>query len=177
MAGGVQSGNTWSFPAAVNPLGGGSGGSSGGGGGGGMDWLQKMMGGAGSMSWAGPAGMAGGALFGGLADLIGGPSQGEKDLEKVFSLAQNRMGQSVIDPSQYLAQYMRALAPQFNQQAEGINRRLDLDSGAAQGELARGQQSVLSGILADLSKFNAQATMNQDMGLLNLMMESAGARA
>lgn len=148
-----------------------------GGGGSLTDIMQMFGGGGGAPWWAGPAGMAGGALFGGIADLLGGKSQGEKDLEKVFSLAQNRMGQSVMEPTQYLAQYMRALAPQFNRQAEGINRRLGLESGAAQGELARGQQSVLSGILADLSKFNAQMTMNQDLGLLNMMMQSAGARA
>ena len=96
--------------------------------------------------------------------------------QKVFGLAQNRLGQSVLDPSQFLAQYMQSLAPQFSQQAESINRRLGLDSGVAQGELARGQQSTLSGILADLTRFNAQATANQDLGLLNLMTRSAGAR-
>jgi hypothetical protein len=126
--------------------------------------------------WAGPASAFGGELLGGLAGLFAGPTESQKSSRKVFNLAQNRLGQSVLDPTQYLAQYMQSLAPQFNRQAEGINRRLGLDSGLAEQILASTQQSTLSGILADLTRFNAQATANQDLGLMRLMMQ-AGARS
>jgi hypothetical protein len=124
--------------------------------------------------WTGPLAQGAGAIIGGIGGLLSGPSESQKKARSVYGLAQNRLGQSVLDPSQYLAQYMRALAPQFNQQAEGINKRLGLDSGMAQGALAQGQQSTLSGILADLGKFNAQATANRDMGLLQLMLQAGG---
>ena len=138
--------------------------------------LTSLLGnlGGGAPWWAGPAANAGAGLLGGLAGLLSGPSDSQKKARSVYGLAQNRLGQSVLEPSQYLAQYMRALAPQFNQQAEGINKRLGLDSGMAQGAMAQGQQSTLSGILADLSKFNAQATSNRDMGLLQLMLQAGG---
>ena len=108
--------------------------------------------------WVTPATAAGGSLLGGLAGLLAGPSESQKRSRDIFNLAQNRLGQSVLDPTQYLAQYSQSLAPMFNRQAEGINRRLGLDSGAAQSALARSQQSTLSGILADLTKTNALAT-------------------
>lgn len=114
-----------------------------------------------------------GGLLGGLAGLFRGPSESQKRSRAIGDLALNRLGQSVLDPSQFLAQYAQSLAPQFNQQAESINRRLGLDSGLAQGALARHQQSTLSGILADLTRFNAQATAQQDLGLLNLGLSAA----
>jgi hypothetical protein len=112
--------------------------------------------------------------LGGIGDLLSGPSESQKKARSVYGLAQNRLGQSVLDPTQYMAQYAQSLAPMFNRQAEGINARLGLDSGLAQQAMARGQQSSLSGILADLSKFNAQATANRDMGLLQLMLQAGG---
>ena len=136
--------------------------------------LSKLPG---ATPWfANPLAQFGGSLLGGLSNLLSGPSQAQRSARSVFNLAQNRLGQSVLDPSQYLAQYMQALAPRFTQQSERIGSRLGLDSGLAQKALAGQQQSTLSGVLADLEKFNAQATANQDMGLLQLML-NAGARS
>lgn len=115
----------------------------------------------------------GGNLLSGLGSLLRGPTESQKRSRAVGNLAQNRLGQSVLDPSQFMAQYQQSLAPQFNRQAEGINRRLGLDSGLAQQSLARGQQSTLAGILARLTQFNAQATAQQDLGLLNLQLRAA----
>lgn len=125
--------------------------------------------------WANPLAQFGGQALGGLAGLIAGPSESQKRARTTFDLAQNRLGQSVLDPSQYLAQYMQSMAPRFGQQAERIGSRLGLDSGLAQKALAGQQQSVLSGIMADLMRFNAQATAQQDLGLLQLMGQT-GAR-
>jgi len=48
-----------------------------------------------------------------------------------------------------------------------------LDSGVAQGEMMRFQQPMLSGLLADLNKFNAQMSTQRDMDLFNIMSQSA----
>jgi len=136
--------------------------------GGGGNWLSNMNPLLGSSLLN-----MGGSLLGGLAGLFRGPSQSQKSSRQVFNLAQNRLGQSVMDPQQYLAQYMRSLAPKFNQQAEGVSKRLGLDSGVAQGEMMRFQQPMLSGLLADLNKFNAQMSTQRDMDLFNIMSQSA----
>jgi hypothetical protein len=143
--------------------------------GGGFDITELLKGiGGGAPWWAGPAAGAGASILGGLGGLFAGPSESQKKARSVYGLAQNRLGQSVMDPSQYMAQYAQSLAPMFNRQAEGINAKLGLDSGLAQQSMARGQQSTLSGILADLSKFNAQATANRDLGMLQLMLQAGG---
>jgi hypothetical protein len=141
----------------------------GGGGGQGGGLLQNPL-------FVNPVAAAAGGFAGGIADLFRGPSQGEQDLEKVFGLLQNRLGQSVLDPSQFLAQYMQSLAPQFNKQAAAIDVRLGLDSGAAQGELARGQQGILARILADLNVKNQIATSQQDLSVLAQLGDNARAR-
>lgn len=136
--------------------------------GGGGSWLTNMN----PLVGSSLLNMAGG-LAGGLAGLFRGKSDSQKRSGQVFGLAQNRLGQSVLDPQQYLAQYMRSLAPKFNKQAEGIGKRLGLDAGVAQGEMARSQQSTLSGLLANLSKFNAQMSTQRDMNLLQIMQGAA----
>ena len=147
-----------------------------GGGGGG---LAGLLAGLGSTNPVTAGLFAGGqSLLGGLGGLLTGPSAQERRQEEafkqgrqVFALAQNRLGQSVLDPNQYLAQYMQSLAPRFNRQAEAINARLGLDSGLAQKGLAAGRQSVEAGLFADISKLNAQLTSQQDQNLLGLMAQ------
>lgn len=138
--------------------------------GGGGNWLTNMNPLIGSSLL-----QTGGSLLGGLAGLFRGPTQAQKSARSVFSLAQNRLGQSVLDPQQYLAQYMQSLAPKFNRQAEGVGKRLGLDSGVAQGEMMRFQQPMQAGILADLNIQNAQLSAQRDMSLLATMMHAAQA--
>lgn len=117
---------------------------------------------------------AGGALAGGIGDLLTGPSEGEKKARDVYGMAKNKLGQSVLDPDQYLADYMRALAPQVNKKSAAIAKRTGMDSGVASGALWDVQSSTLSGLMAEMKKFNAVQTANQDMGLMRLMLGATG---
>ena len=112
---------------------------------------------------------AGGELLGDLAGLLRGETDAQKRAGKTFSLAENRLGQDVLKPEQYLADYMRTLLPQFNREAESINTRLGLDSGVAQGALAESRQSQIGSFLLDAKMQNDVLKSRNDNMLLNLM--------
>ena len=111
----------------------------------------------------------GSAALGGIGGLLMGESEGEKRSKKVFNLAQNRLGQDVLDPSQYLSEFMRATAETRNQQAEGINRRLNLDSGVAQGALGDNLQGPLAQFMLNAKMQNDMLKGQNDNMLLQLM--------
>lgn len=128
----------------------------------------------------GPIGMGAGALLTGLSGLFGGKSQMEKMQEEgmrasldrrksIFSMLQNRYGQSDASPSQYLSQFEQMQAPGRNRQASMLDSRLGLDSGVAAGELARSAQSDNAGFL--LNQMNRQG--DQRMQLLQLLASQA----
>jgi len=159
-----------------------SGGSMGGGGSSGgidiksfMDMLSNNKGlfGLGDLATGGLLGM-GSSLLVVLGGLLACKSDGEKRTEKTFNLAENRLGQDVLQPEQYLAEYMRAAAPKFNAQAEGINRRLGLDSGVAQGEMAHSMQSDLASFMLNAKMQNDQMKSQRDNMLLSLMGSLGG---
>ena len=108
------------------------------------------------------------SILGGLGGLLfGGKERARTD--EIYNLAKNRIGQNVINPDQYLAQYQQALAPRFNMQAEGINRRLGLDSGVAQAELGSQMQAPLAQFLLQAKQQNDILKNQNDNGLLQLM--------
>jgi len=116
----------------------------------------------------------GGDLFKALGSLLGGESEGEKRAKKTFKMAQNRLGQSPLDPNQYLADFMRSMVPEWNQQGENIAKRTGLDSGVAQG-------AIIDAIQPDLARFMFQANIQNDMAryqgdqaLLSLMASLSG---
>jgi len=136
--------------------------------------VMGMLGGGGGLFGLGDLATGGlfsfgSGLLGGLGSLFGGKSDSEKRADKVFSLAQNRLGQDVLNPDQYLADYMRTMAPKFNMQGETMNRRLGLDSGVAQGELAHMMDSELAGFLLNAKMQNDQLKSQRDDSLMNLM--------
>jgi len=140
-----------------------------------MDMLTNNKGlfGLGDLATGGLMGF-GSSLLGGLGGLLAGKSDAEKRSEKTFNLAQNRLGQDVLQPEQYLAEYMRAAAPKFNAQAEGINRRLGLDSGVAQGEMAHSMQSDIASFMLNAKMQNDQMKSQRDNMLLSLMGSLGG---
>lgn len=107
-------------------------------------------------------------LLGGLGGLLFGGQERARTNE-IYNLAKNRLGQNVINPDQYLAQYQQTLAPRFNMQAEGINRRLGLDSGVAQAELGSQMQAPLAQFLLQAKQQNDILKNQNDNGLLQLM--------
>ena len=118
---------------------------------------------------------AGSSLLGGLGGLLGGKSDSEKRGDEVYNLAKNRMGQSVLDPDQYLADYKRSMLPEWNRSGEAINRRLGLDSGAAQSDLAYRRQSDEGGFLLNM-KAKADQLKNQNDNMLLQLMSQFGER-
>ena len=132
---------------------------------------------------------AGGSLLGGLAGLFRGKSdleqlqedmlrqqmaaagQGSRMRQSAFNLAQNRLGQSVLEPEQYLADYMRSLTPTFNRQAEAVNKRLGLDSGVAQGELARSREFKIADWFWQMKAEGDRLRAVQDNSLIALMAQ------
>ena len=111
---------------------------------------------------------AGSSLLSGLGSALF-PSWGTKKKKEVFSMAQNRLGQNVLNPEQYLADYQRALAPRFNQQADAMNRRLGLDSGVAQGELGFQMQFPLAQFMFEAKQQNDMLKSQRDSQLMQLM--------
>lgn len=118
----------------------------------------------------------GGPLLGAIGSLFQGESWGDKNAKKVSSMAENRLGQNVLDPQQYMSQYMRAMAPQLNQQGERIGQRLGLDSGVAQGEMAFQQQAPMAQFLLETGRLNDQLKAQRDTSLLSLMGSLSGGR-
>lgn len=119
--------------------------------------------------WLGAAIGFGVPLLQGLAGLVQGESWQSKNKKQVFKLMQNRLGQSVLDPSQYMNDMQRAMAPKLNRQGEAINKRLGLDSGVAQGELAYQASFPLMEYFAQAKMMDAQMRTQRDMALLQSM--------
>lgn len=144
------------------------------GGSGGLDinaLLQQLGIGGATGFWPAVGLQAGGALFSGLSGLLQGETDAQKQAQSVSNLAENRLGQSYIDEDQYMAQYIRSLSPMFNQQAAGAAQRVGLDSGAAQGEMMRFQQPIIAGAQADIQKFGAGLTQQNDMNMMQLLAQ------
>lgn len=139
----------------------------------GLGELMKILGGGGFFGLGDIAtgGLITGAsaLLGGLGGLLAGKSDAQKNAGKVFNLAQNRLGQSVLNPDQYLADYQRASRERNQAVGERINKQFGLDSGVAQSEMAYRMESPLAQFMLQ-SKQQADALKSQnDNMLLSLM--------
>lgn len=108
------------------------------------------------------------SLLGGLGSLIGGNPERDYRM-KVANLAQNRLGQNVLDPQQYMADYMRSQAPRWNQDNAAIDQRLGLDSGAAQSERMGLMEAPLAQFMLQAKQQNDVMKSQRDQNLLSLM--------
>ena len=94
------------------------------------------------------------ALFGALG---GDPDEQYRKLLERFKQLQiqqrtqgfNQIQGDLNNPDAYKNRLMRSLAPQFNQIASNASQRAGLDSGNAQGEIARSQQGAMAGGMLD----------------------------
>ena len=111
----------------------------------------------------------GGALGAGIADLIGGKSDAQKTASKTYGLAENRLGQNVLNPDQYMADYMRARGPENARRSERLNERFGLDSGTAQSQLAFDMEGPLAQFMLNAKMTNDQMKSRNDNMLLSLM--------
>ena len=133
---------------------------------GGTDWekLFSMMKGPNPLVMAGIN--AGSGILGGLADLIGGESWGEKQGKRLYRQLESMKGQPMISPS-----VMNMLQPKMqsgmtdyvNQLGIGASRKSGLESGQATGEILRGaapqMNQQLANILWQIIQQNAQAPL------------------
>ena len=135
---------------------------------------------------SGPVGIASqfaSPVLGLLGSILGGPSHDERQnlrlqnqslqfgldkgrdsleyTRKLRGLIQNRIGQSPLVPQQGLAEFERAMAGRFSQNAESAGRRIGLDSGVAQAGLAGQRQDVLANFLSQ--RTNEQAGYQQNL--------------
>lgn len=111
----------------------------------------------------------GGNLLGGVAGLLAGETEQEKRGKKVFRLAENRLGQDVLNPDQYLADFYRSQVPEWNRMGENVGKRLGLDSGVAQGAMIDMIQPSIAKFMMNAKMQNDMLTSQQDSMLLSLM--------
>lgn len=130
---------------------------------------------------AGP-GIYAGAYAGGkgieaLANWLGGSTQ-RKRLEEVYNLL---MKQSQVDYSspeiinQQLQQIMTSLAPSLQRSGRTISKRLGVDSGAAQGQLATNLLSTKAGVSSDLLRQGLSMDLENSLRSLQMLLQAAGA--
>ena len=116
------------------------------------------------------AGLAiGPELMKGLSSLFAGETPGEKRASETYALAQRKMGKNYYNPDAEVGTFEAANAPRFNKMAEGINNRLGLDSGVAQGELAYQRQGQYADWLLGARKDAHQINQGQDQFWASLM--------
>lgn len=160
------------------------------GGGGGLGGFLSR--GAGFLGGMNP--LIGASLLTGLGSLFGGGQQRtsarldnelkEQELNRrrlassrgssLFSRGQGMFGKNIFDPRQAISQFQQATAGIRGRNARSINRRLDLDSGTAQGELARINQPMLAQFLLQGLERNAFAKSSRDTGLLDQLSRNFG---
>lgn len=104
----------------------------------------------------------------GFAESLAKQIFGSGDRKRILRFAEmlkSRMGQDIIDPQRQRAivqQLYNANAPERNRNAEMINKRLNLDSGVAQGELANQAQQSYAGLAGNLALQNESMKFNRD---------------
>jgi len=126
-------------------------------------------------TWKQGAMQSGQQLFSSLADMVGGPSSGEKRLKETYSKLSNRLGMDVLNPDQYLADYYRQNAERWGQQDEMRSKRVGMDSflfaNASRGQRDREALNYYGGMQAQNDLIKSQ----NDMNILR-QMEEIGAR-
>jgi hypothetical protein len=133
----------------------------------GMEDMLKLLGN--SNPWTGAAYAGASALFGGLSSLLGGESDAEKRAKQTYNLAKNRLGQDVLDPTQYLADYKRSMVTDINATANSMAKRLNLDSGVAQGGIQEMIQPTLAKFMLEAQMQNDVMKSQNDNMLMQLM--------
>jgi hypothetical protein len=139
-----------------------------------MTNLLKLMGGGGLAG--GPVGALiglGGGILGGIGSYLAGGEQ-RAQRKKVFSLAENRLGQNILDPAQYLAQYQRAMVPEVNAMGEAMSQRTGLDSATAWGGLWDRLNSMTSKFYLEGKMRNDELKSQRDATMLNIMAQMTG---
>ena len=125
----------------------------------GFDWTKFLAPGVGS-------------LLGGIGGLLGGKSDDEKRREEMYNRLKGMLGQNMQpNTGAYLGRVQGSLAPYLNQIAGRASQRVGLDSGAAQGDIARANYGALQGAGA---QYQMQGEQMQQQKLMQLLQMMAG---
>lgn len=117
----------------------------------------------------------GGGLLESFAGLLGGPSDAEKRATEVFGLLRNRLGGDVLgSPDQYMSDYLRQSSARWNPAAEGIQRRVGLDSPTGAAQLWKLMESDIAGFRLNVRMQNELAKATNDIALLRTMASLSG---
>ena len=92
----------------------------------------------------------------------------------LFNRGLKMFGKDIYDPRESIFRFQQATAGIRGRNAQAIDKRLDLDSGTAQGELARINNPMLMQFLLQGDKQNAFAMSNRNMGLLEMLSSVYG---
>lgn len=137
------------------------------------DYLSSYMNMANQgQSFLGMSNPAAAGVIGGL-NMLGGLLQGdtfqEKQAKKVAGLAENRLGQNVLNPDQYLADFMRLFAERQKNVGEAVDKKFGLDSGTGASEMFKSTEPFLAQFMLQAKQRNDELTAQNDNMLLSLM--------
>jgi len=116
----------------------------------------------------------GGNVLSGLAGLVSGESWGEKKGKQTYRMAENRLGQDVLHPDQYYADYMRGATEKVQQNKEDVAAKADLTGGQAVGAMWDAQVAPLANFMLQFKARNDELKANRDSKLLSLMGQLGG---
>lgn len=104
-----------------------------------------------------------------LSGLFQGDTFQEKQAKKVAGLAENRLGQSVLHPEQYLADFMRVFTERQKNIGGRVDKQFGLDSGVGASELFKQTEPTLAQFMLQAKQRNDELTAQNDNVLLQLM--------
>jgi len=125
-----------------------------------------------SFDWAKFLSPGVGSLLGGIGGLFSGKSDDEKRREEMYNRLKGMLGQAQHPNTRaYLNRVQGSLAPFLNQIAGRASQRVGLDSGAAQGDIARANYGALQGAGA---QYQMQSEQMQQQKLMQILQMMAG---
>ena len=131
---------------------------------------NKGLFGLGDMATGGLLSMGSTALSG-IASLIGGDSKAQKGAQNVYNLAKNRLGQNVLDPNQYMADYQRASRDRNQAVGSRLDKQFGLDSGVGASSMAYQMESPLAEFFLNMKTKNDQLKAQNDNALMSIMAQ------
>lgn len=113
----------------------------------------------------------GSTALGGIASLLGGKSDSQKSAQNVYNLAKNRIGQNVLDPSQYMADYQRASRDRNQAIGSRLDKQFGLDSGVGASSMAYQMEAPLAEFFLNMKTQNDKLKAQNDNALMAIMAQ------
>ena len=104
-----------------------------------------------------------------IGNFLQGETFQEKQAKKVAGLAENRLGQSVLNPDQYLSDFMRVFQERQNTIGQNVDEQFGLDTGVGASEMFKQTEPFLAQFMMQARQRNDELTASNDNMLLQLM--------